>query len=564
VQQYLDKGYPISWAVTGSGFWPYVGGAQGTTSSFGMWGEKYPDPDGYKSFFADRGIDLILGLRQSFPALPADGGTYDPAKDGPYVQEALDNGYFITNADGTPRTFSTISFPSGKVYLIDPENADAVAWFVKNERLWGAQGFKEDHMFNATANGFAQNDLVNAVDEALADDGNLMMVRNSAFSVPGSILRINDTDYNQGAKDRDRTVVNGLAFAASGQANFYPDIVGGRIMPDLESNVDKQKFLTRNAMMAAVSPSMSFGNEPWRMGTPELRDATVKAAQWHAEYQPYIYSAAVDAWRTGYPSTATPLPIAFPQDAATYDLASYDAKQYEWMMGPSLLVAPLYGSDTGTAMSRDVYLPAGEWMDIETGERFTGPTTLDDYAQPFGKIPAFVGGTGTLVHSTGDDTISAQVFPVAPRGSAYTYTTKDGTTTSTITASNTTWSADAIVVRDGAGASVPFSVDATTGAVQFPIVPGTDYIVADRTSEPGGDPGDGGTGGGDAGGDGSDAGGAGGDGDLVVGSDVHAADGDLAATGSAVLGWVYSGVALLIAGGVLVGMRLRRRRARRV
>ncbi|GMA91905.1 TIM-barrel domain-containing protein [Homoserinibacter gongjuensis] len=369
VTDYLAKGFPISWAVTGSGFWPYVGGAQGTTSSFGMWGEKYPDPDAYKSFFADNDIALILGLRQSFPALPEDGGTYDPEKDGPFVQEALDAGYFISDEDGDPLTFSTISFPSGRVYLIDPDNADAVAWFVEHERLWEADGFKEDHMFNATANNaFAMNDLVNNIDAALADDGALMMVRNSAYSVPGSILRINDTDYNQGTGDRDRTVINSLAYAASGQANYYPDIVGGRIMADLSTNADKQKYLARNAMYAAMSPSMSFGNEPWVMSDTSLVDATIAAAQWHAEYQPYIYAAAIASYETGYPYTATPLPIAYPHDAATYELVSKTAKQYEWMLGTSLLVAPLYGADATTATARDIYLPAGSGWTSRRGD----------------------------------------------------------------------------------------------------------------------------------------------------------------------------------------------------
>ncbi|HLT68343.1 MAG TPA: hypothetical protein VKZ73_10815, partial [Microbacterium sp.] len=461
VTDYLAKGFPISWAVTGSGFWPYVGGAQGTTSSFGMWGEKYPDPDAYKQFFADNDIALILGLRQSFPALPEDGGTYDPAKDGPFVQEALDAGYFISDEDGDPLTFSTISFPSGRVYLIDPDNADAVAWFVEHERLWEADGFKEDHMFNATANNaFAMNDLVNNIDAALADDGALMMVRNSAYSVPGSILRINDTDYNQGTGDRDRTVINSLAYAASGQANYYPDIVGGRIMADLSTNADKQKYLARNAMYAAMSPSMSFGNEPWVMSDTSLVDATIAAAQWHAEYQPYIYAAAIASYETGYPYTATPLPIAYPHDAATYELVSKTAKQYEWMLGTSLLVAPLYGADATTATARDVYLPAGEWMDIETGETFTGPTTLAAYPQPFGKIPAFVGGDGVLVHEV-DDTLEAQVFPMAADGTVYTTVGEDGTTTGSIridTAALADVDGRDLVVRDGSGAEVASTV----------------------------------------------------------------------------------------------------------
>lgn len=475
VAEYLERGFPISWAVTGSGFWPYVGDQQGTTSSFGMWGDKYPDPAAYKRFFADNDIALILGLRQSFPALPEDGGTYDPAKDGPWVTEAIEKGYLIADADGSPRTFSTISFPAGRVYLLDPDNPEAVAWFVENSRAWEADGFKEDHMFNATANLFPRNDLVNPVNEALAEDGSLVMVRNSAYSVGGSILRMNDTDYNHGPADRDRTAINGLAYAASGQANFYLDIVGGRMMPDLATNPDKQRYLTRNAMLAAMSPSMSFGNEPWVMSDASLVEATVKAARWHAEYQPYIYSEAIASFQTGYPSTATPLPIAFPDDPATHGLASAEAKQYEWMVGPSLLVAPLYGSDATTATARDVYLPEGEWMDIETGERFTGPVTLEDREQPFGKIPAFVGGSGILVHQV-DDAVQAQVFPVAPEGASYRYTADDGETASTI-AVEVDPDAGPVRVLDAAGSVVPHTVDAVTGAVDFPVRPGVDYRV---------------------------------------------------------------------------------------
>lgn len=89
---------------------------------------------------------------------------------------------------------------------------------------------------------------------------------------------------------------------------------------------------------------MSFGNEPWQISDPELRDATLAAARWHDAYVPYIYSAAVDRWQSGYPQTATPLPIAFPDDPVTYDLDTAQGHQYEWMLGPSLLVAPLYGS----------------------------------------------------------------------------------------------------------------------------------------------------------------------------------------------------------------------------
>lgn len=503
VTDYLAQGYPLRWSVTGSGFWPYrVDGAgtvlaQGTTSSFGMWGYKYPDADAYKQFFADNDLALILGLRQSFRALPEDGGTWEEAMDGPWSRIGKEKGYFIEDADGNAIAFPTPNFPADKIYLVDPDDPEAVAWFVELNRTWGADGFKEDHMFDATRAGLVDNALVNPINEALDADGSLVMVKDSAFSVAGSILRFNDTDYDHGAKDQDRTAIAGLAFAASGQPNFYPDIVGGRIIDDLETNEAKQVFLTRNAMLAAVSPSMSFGNEPWRMDDPELVAATLKAAQWHEEYLPYIYSAALDSYRSGYPYTATPLPIAYPDDAATYDLVSRDAKQYQWMLGSSLLVAPLYGSDVHgktretAPTARDVYLPEGRWTDVETGETFEGPRTLEDYEQPYGKVPAFVGGTGILVHASGpdagtaagrdDDTVGAQVFPVAERGSSYTWT--DGAASGTVTADVADWSA-VRVLREDTGAEVEHTVDDVTGAVEFDVEPGVDYRVEDSGAAP--------------------------------------------------------------------------------
>jgi hypothetical protein len=129
-------------------------------------------------------------------------------------------------------------------------------------------------------------------------------------------------------------------------------------------------------------------------------------------------------------------------------------------------------------------------MDIETGETFTGPTTLAAYPQPFGKIPAFVGGDGVLVHEV-DDALEAQVFPMAADGTVYTTVGEDGTTTGSIridTAALADVDGRQLVVRDGSGAEVASTVDAVTGALEFPIAYGENYVVADA-DDPGTDPG---------------------------------------------------------------------------
>ena len=53
---------------------------------------------------------------------------------------------------------------------------------------------------------------------------------------------------------------------------------------------------------------------------------------------------------------------------------------YEWLLGPSLLACPLYGDDYWQTETRDVYLPAGPWMDFDTGELHQGPKLLKAFA----------------------------------------------------------------------------------------------------------------------------------------------------------------------------------------
>ena len=57
------------------------------------------------------------------------------------------------------------------------------------------------------------------------------------------------------------------------------------------------------------------------------------------------------------------------------------------MYGPALLVAPVWRHG---ARSREVYLPAGRWVDFwERGPEIVGPTTVTASA-PLDRIPVYV------------------------------------------------------------------------------------------------------------------------------------------------------------------------------
>ena len=81
---------------------------------------------------------------------------------------------------------------------------------------------------------------------------------------------------------------------------------------------------------------------------------------------PYLYSAAAEAALTGYPVMRA-MPMVYPDDPA------WDARLGQYMLGEFLLVS---------AFSKDVRLPAGDWIDFWSGKRTTGPATLPVELKP--------------------------------------------------------------------------------------------------------------------------------------------------------------------------------------
>jgi alpha-D-xyloside xylohydrolase len=77
---------------------------------------------------------------------------------------------------------------------------------------------------------------------------------------------------------------------------------------------------------------------------------------------PYLNEAAVEANATGIPMMR-PMVLEFPDDPA----CTYLDRQY--MLGPDLLVAPVFDADGDVAY----YVPAGRWTRLLDGEAVEGP-----------------------------------------------------------------------------------------------------------------------------------------------------------------------------------------------
>jgi alpha-glucosidase (family GH31 glycosyl hydrolase) len=461
VDRYIADGYPLRWVVIGSGWWPAEERFHETTS-FGMVDEqKYPDMKGLVGHFHHEDLKVLLGLRISF------------VEHGPFTDEGIKAGYFLKK-DGQAQVFHD-GWPKGPFYLLDAQNPAALNWYIALVDRWkpfGIDGFKEDY-YGYGAFGL-RDDKIDPTNNRLMQQGQFIIERNGYLSSNGDLHRINDFNYDQ---DQDRGPVNALAIAYSGFPLVYPDIVGGtfgenRFATDRSPRMEA--YMMRNAQWAALHSSMGMGEPPWKF-SPQVAKVMLQAAKLHQQIAPYIYSYARRFVRDGYPWTMTPLAIAFPDDPNVYGRENASVRGYEWLIGDAFLATPLYGNDYATSTSRDIYLPAGQWMDFDTGNVYSGGQTLKQFDLPVDKTPLFVGGSGvTLEYREGK--LLLCVYPVAIRA-AVDITLPEGGQPIHIDVAGpparTPWTG--ITVRDSAGHRI--EAQRSKFAFTFPPQAGQSYRV---------------------------------------------------------------------------------------
>ena len=94
---------------------------------------------------------------------------------------------------------------------------------------------------------------------------------------------------------------------------------------------------------------------------------------------PYLVKCAKEAVDTGFPLMRA-MVIEYENDPNVYGLED------QYMLGDSLLVAPMINEG---AVSRNVYLPKGKWLNWNTSEILEGGRVIEVKA-PLNQIPLFV------------------------------------------------------------------------------------------------------------------------------------------------------------------------------
>ena len=176
------------------------------------------------------------------------------------------------------------------------------------------------------------------------------------------------------------TIRGGLSLGLSGVPFWSNDIGGYRGHPSAELYIRWAQFglLCSHARCHGESQ-----REPWFFGEQALAIFR-RYARLRYQLFPYLYSCAHEAAATGLPVLRA-MPLAFPDDPNCYD------KDLQYLLGPWLLVAPIYDESS----QRHVYLPEGRWIDYWSEQTFTGPANITVHAS-LDTLPLFVRG-GAIV-----------------------------------------------------------------------------------------------------------------------------------------------------------------------
>ncbi len=340
----------------------------------------FPDPEGLIRWLADRGVKLCLWEN---PYVYRDTDMY---------REGLGKGYFARGPDGEP---SPSRDNPGEVVVVDFTNPDSVRWWQDKHRPYlrmGAAVFKTDYGEAVRA------DALFADGRSGRDVHNLypLLYNRAVFEVMREERREAIVWARSGYAGSQRYPVHwtgdpqctfggmagslraGLSLSMSG-IPFWSHDIGGFFGRNVEP--PSADLYIRWAQWGLLSSHSRFHGirprEPWHYGDEAVRIVR-EFARLRYRLLPYLWSCAHEASRALVP-VVRPMYLEFPDDPAT------PAVDLQYMLGPSLLVAPVVNEEGRCR----VYLPAGRWHGFWDNSAIEGPCHLD-LSVPLDRLPIYV------------------------------------------------------------------------------------------------------------------------------------------------------------------------------
>ncbi len=209
---------------------------------------------------------------------------------------------------------------------------------------------------------------------------------------------------------------------------YWSHDIGGHQSKKYGTPVEPQLY-TRAMQMGEYMPIIrshstkdpSLNKEPWAFDQPtQQRLANVINGRY--ALVPYIYTMARKAYETGI-SLCRPLYYDSPEAKEAYEYKE------EYMFGDNMLIAPVteeVDKESGYATVK-LWLPAGEWLEYETGEMLQGGKTyersftMDEYPV-YIKAGSILPYYGKLKNLSGtEQAVTVRVFPGADKGEFQLY-----------------------------------------------------------------------------------------------------------------------------------------------
>lgn len=328
---------------------------------------RYPDPAGWIKKLNAKGVHVVCWITSSV-------WTNSDA-----YREAKERGYLVLNDDGSEHVVRWLE--NGR--KIDFRKPEARAWWRDLHKPlieMGVEGFKTDggehmpdpHFHNQHSFYYQEASL-----DAFRDLGKVgITFARSAGPLNAGLSTYWAGDQKAEWRGLKMVVRGGLSTALSGFPFWGHDIGAYTDTPTKELYI-------RWLQAGTFSPIMQFhgidAREPWHYD-----DETIQISRQYFQLRekliPFLISWGKLARQEGTP-IIRPMIWSHPHDATTHSIDD------QYFFGPDLLIAPI----TDPVHLRDVYLPAGTWLDVWSGKSFTGPLQIP-YSSPLARIPVFVRG----------------------------------------------------------------------------------------------------------------------------------------------------------------------------
>ncbi len=383
-------------------------------TSFGtrLWWNWELDEDhypGWDRLLADLDRDGVRVMSYINPWLA------DPAEKGgarrSFFEEAEREGYLVQNQRGEIYMLDQTDFSAALVDLTNPAAREWMKDILKEDLLgsgvsgWMAdfgEGLPYDAVLHSGESPRTYHNRypeewakVNreAVEEAGLGGEAVFFVRSGFTRSPAysTLFWLGDQMVTWDEHDGIKTAVVGLLSSGiSGYSLNHSDIGGYTTIDSFPLRYHRSKeLLLRWTELAAFTPVFRTheGNRPGVNHQVHTDEETLRHfsrfAKVYAAWGPYREELMQQAAETGLPVVRHPF-IHYPDDPEVYGL------RYQFMVGTEFMVAPVL--DRG-AESVEVYLPAGRWVHLWTGEVYgsggTGTGVYETVEAPVGEPAVF-------------------------------------------------------------------------------------------------------------------------------------------------------------------------------